>query len=216
MVLSARKKDILQKVVFEYIEQAQPISSGWLETRYDMVFSPATIRNELLYLTEEGYLEQPHTSAGRVPTDRGYRFFVDEFLKQEAEEISRRRKRDLYELARELAEASSSLVIIYLPKTRFVWKEGWEQVLQEPEFEERKQLGRFTRFLKDADSWIRRIRPKKTMDVYIGSENSFSHEQDFSILISANGEETMALVGPKRMAYKKNIELLNSLWKNKI
>src|SRR3989344_583632 len=97
MVLSLRRKDILEKTIFEYISRAEPVSSSWLEDRYDMACSPATIRSELLFLTEDGYLEQPHVSAGRVPSDKGYRFFVDEFLygdsrESEAEELFSRQE----------------------------------------------------------------------------------------------------------------------------
>jgi transcriptional regulator of heat shock response len=217
MVLSVREKDILQKVVFGYINRAEPISSGWLETMHNMPCSPATIRSEMLSLTEEGYLQQPHTSAGRIPTDKGYRFFVDELLAEDPFELSEAGlNKDVYEIGKNLAAESSSLVCIYVPKKKFVWKEGWEQVLQEPEFEERKQIGSFTRFLKDVEQWIQKIRSKKVLGIYIGGENPFSQEQNFSILIAVHKEQTMALVGPKRMEYQKNIELLNSLWKRKI
>ena len=162
MVLTARQEDILQKAVFEYIDRAQPVSSSWLEARYDMPLSPATIRSELSYLCQEGYLEQPHTSAGRVPTDRGYRFFVDEVLPAQSPEGiqagppesskagfgGERNIRDYVEFAqtisRNLTEASSSLTIVYFPQKSFFWKDGWELVLRAPELEGREQIGSFT------------------------------------------------------------------------
>ena len=208
MTLSERQKDILQKAVFEYIDRVQPVSSSWLEERYDMQISPATIRNELLYLTEEGYLEQPYTSAGRVPTDQGYRFFVDELPgQQDVDEIPA--EGDLYEIGKKLGEASSSLIVIYLPQKSFIWKEGWEQVLRAPEFETREQIESFTNFLGDVERGIRDFRAKKLLEIYIGKENPFSKEEDFSIMISAYQKGLMALLGPKRMAYQKNIGLLN-------
>ncbi len=74
--LSKRQRLILALIVRDYVESAQPVSSGRLVERYHLGLSPATIRNEMAALTEAGYLRQPHTSAGRVPTEEGYRYFV--------------------------------------------------------------------------------------------------------------------------------------------
>ena len=76
--LDDRKAAILRAVVQEYIETAQPVGSGHVAERADVAVSSATVRNEMAALEREGFLVQPHTSAGRVPTDKGYRFFVDE------------------------------------------------------------------------------------------------------------------------------------------
>ena len=75
--MDERKAAILRSVVEEYIETAQPVGSGHVARSSGLAVSPATVRNEMTALEQEGYLRQPHTSAGRVPTDMGYRFFVD-------------------------------------------------------------------------------------------------------------------------------------------
>lgn len=75
--MDERKASILRAVVGEYIETAQPVGSSWVARAAGIGVSSATIRKEMMALEEEGYLTQPHTSAGRVPTDRGYRYFVD-------------------------------------------------------------------------------------------------------------------------------------------
>ncbi len=80
--LSERQRSILALVVREYVESAQPVSSGRLVERYHLKLSPATVRNEMAALTEAGYLRQPHTSAGRVPTEEGYRYFVTHIVYQ--------------------------------------------------------------------------------------------------------------------------------------
>jgi heat-inducible transcriptional repressor len=77
MNLDERKARLLRAVVHEFIHTAEPVGSKSLTERYSLGVSPATIRNELAALEEQGYLFHPHTSAGRVPTDRGYRFYVD-------------------------------------------------------------------------------------------------------------------------------------------
>lgn len=76
-MLDDRKAAILHAVVQEYIQTAQPVGSGRIASAPGVEVSSATVRNEMVQLEEQGYLAQPHTSAGRVPTDKGYRFFVD-------------------------------------------------------------------------------------------------------------------------------------------
>ena len=76
-MLDDRKTAILRAVVQEYITTAQPVGSGHVASAPGVNVSSATVRNEMAVLEQEGYLVQPHTSAGRVPTDKGYRFFVD-------------------------------------------------------------------------------------------------------------------------------------------
>lgn len=78
--LNARKQMILQALVFEYIIGAEPVGSELITTKYPMGVRSATIRNELAEMSELGYLEQPHTSAGRIPSDLGYRYYVDNIL----------------------------------------------------------------------------------------------------------------------------------------
>ena len=82
-MLNDRKKQILQAVIEEYINTAEPVSSGTLVEKYGLEFSSATIRNDMADLEKEGYLEKPHTSAGRIPSVKGYRFYVDELLNDE-------------------------------------------------------------------------------------------------------------------------------------
>ena len=86
--LDARKRKILQAIVEEYIETAEPVSSGSLVKNNDLRCSSATIRNEMADLEKSGFLEQPHTSSGRVPSEKGYRYYVDELLRED--DLSRR------------------------------------------------------------------------------------------------------------------------------
>ncbi|MGE0228406.1 MAG: heat-inducible transcriptional repressor HrcA [Dehalococcoidia bacterium] len=82
-MLTRRRTEILGLVVHQYIDTAAPVSSRALVTRHGLSISTATIRNELAKLEEDGYIAQPHTSAGRVPLDRGYRLFVEELMAEE-------------------------------------------------------------------------------------------------------------------------------------
>jgi heat-inducible transcriptional repressor len=82
--LDRRKTSILGTVVYEYIATGEPVGSATLTQKYNLGISPATVRAELASLDEEGYLDQPHTSAGRVPSDRGYRYYVDHLMLPES------------------------------------------------------------------------------------------------------------------------------------
>lgn len=111
MALSERKKIILKAVVDNYIENAEPVGSKTLASKTDLMLSPATLRNEMADLENMGFLEQPHTSAGRIPSNRGYRLYVDELMNSqrisriEAETIERALFRRLHELDELISEA---------------------------------------------------------------------------------------------------------------
>ena len=102
--LDKRKAFILATVVYEYINTAEPVGSVALTQKYNLGVSSATIRNEMAELETQGYLVQPHTSAGRIPSDSGYRTYVDQLMKPEPlEEMDARRIRDQFrEASREL------------------------------------------------------------------------------------------------------------------
>src|SRR3954466_4751711 len=76
-MLDDRKLDVLRAIVEDFVSTHEPVGSKALVERHNLRVSPATVRNDMAVLEEEGYIAQPHTSAGRIPTDRGYRLFVD-------------------------------------------------------------------------------------------------------------------------------------------
>lgn len=82
-MLDDRKKRVLQAIVEEYINTAEPVSSNTLTNNYGLDYSSATIRNEMAELEKKGYLEKTHTSSGRIPSEKGYRYYVDELLKDD-------------------------------------------------------------------------------------------------------------------------------------
>ena len=106
--LTPRRERILRHVVQEYVALAQPVPSDLIARKYEADLSPATVRNELAALEEAGLIAQPHTSAGRVPTDRGYRYFV-ELLMQEERELAPAERRTLRQQFNQLAAAGHRL-----------------------------------------------------------------------------------------------------------
>ena len=89
MELDERKKKILQAVIRNYLETGEPVGSRTISKYTDLNLSSATIRNEMVDLEEMGYIFQPHTSAGRIPSDKGYRLYVDTMMEEKEREIGR-------------------------------------------------------------------------------------------------------------------------------
>ncbi len=115
--LNERKRRLLRTVVQEYIQTAEPVGSRAISRRYDMNLSSATIRNEMADLEEMGFLEQPHTSAGRIPSQKGYRFYVDNLMEEkpltnEEEEIINRSIIKANEVEKIVSEASQVLSVV--------------------------------------------------------------------------------------------------------
>ncbi len=226
-MMTERQSEILNRVVREYVRMAQPVSSQFLREKRSLAVSSATIRNEMQKLTDEGYLFQPHTSAGRVPTDKGYRFFVDTLFEKEIGkmkiEMEKRFESAIHfthELTKFLAEHSSNLALGYLPEEKILWREGWGEIFREPEFRERDAAARFARMLEDFEKRIDEMLSEEGpgIKVYIGRENPFSKTRDFGLVIGQcrfpqkeNG--FLVIAGPKRMAYDKNITLMDSVIK---
>lgn len=133
MTLDGRKAQVLRAVVEEHIETGLPVGSRVIARRYRIGVSPATIRNEMADLEETGYLDKPHTSSGRVPSDRGYRFYVDELMPERGlsaeeslaiESLFRSRIKDvvtlLKETVRTISETSNYLGFILGPEAETV------------------------------------------------------------------------------------------------
>jgi heat-inducible transcriptional repressor len=116
--LTERQEQILRIVIQEYVRSAQPVGSTVIAQNYDLGFSPATIRNELATLEREGLLTHPHTSAGRLPTDKGYRYFVQYLLAEsELPSTERRTIRNQLVQARQEVDQWLQLSTAVLAKT---------------------------------------------------------------------------------------------------
>jgi heat-inducible transcriptional repressor len=102
--ISSRQSIILRKVVEGHVELDQPVGSKWVADQDDVPWGPSTVRAELARLEEAGLLQHPHTSAGRVPTDRGYRYYVDELLEAGGLPVPRKAV-ELSDMRREVDEA---------------------------------------------------------------------------------------------------------------
>jgi len=247
-MITERQEKILNTIVQEYIISAQPVSSQLVEKRHNFGICPATIRIEMQRLTEAGFIFQPHTSAGRLPTDKGYRFFVDDLFENrapqqrgegfEAEDWIGKEITDsikfLQFITKKLSLISSNLALGYLFDEKILWKDGWEEIIKEPEFEEKKVINDFIEMINGFEEEIDDLEISSDIKVYIGRENPFPKAKEFSIIItrclfpkkdynpltvssrsdkSERAPGILAILGPKRMDYNKNIGSLNSLIK---
>ncbi len=237
MGLTKRQKIILNTLIKEYIDNASPVSSQVLEESYNFNVCSATIRREMQLLTKEGFLYQIHISGGRMPTDKGYRFFVDHLIKKREEEEDQVGKPQLKELNKKkenllkfvqsllkaISTSSSTLSIAYLLNEDFLWKEGWTEILKEPEFKNSDTRESFLHLAKAIENYIKDFSQEKELDfkVFIGSENPVTNDKEFSLIISRcpvekKEDSLIALLGPKRMGYQRNISLISSIKKQLI
>ncbi|MDP3901211.1 MAG: hypothetical protein Q8Q38_02670 [bacterium] len=207
-MISDRQRDILYKTIRVYVETAEPVSS--LHLAEEVASSPATIRHELSELTRLGLLTQPHISSGRVPTERGYRLLVNEVLLEEDGAEAVEPESNPFQMARRLAELSSSLILSLFPKEELFVKEGWERLISEPEFASRESTLQLIEFLHDLELGLKRARAD-SFSVFIGEENPFSRVRSFSVITASWRGGMVALVGPTRMEYERNIGLMKAL-----
>ena len=217
--LGERDEKILDFIVRDYIRSAFPISSNRVFRGVSLEVSPATIRNAMLELDQEGYLVQPHTSAGRVPTDKAYRYFVDWLIEYEG--ARKEEKVFIDEVLRKIYSRHLGLfttIASFGRRTRIA-SFGFEEVLKEPEFEVRELLMEFGKLADnleraaehylEASVWER---PK----AFIGRENPDVNTKDFGAVSmkfkdDKSGEGVIFSLGPKRMNYEE-IFRVYGLW----
>ncbi len=233
MSLDKRRFEILNKIVREYIAFAEPISSDYLKRKHYTDLSSATIRNEMLKLTEDGYLHQPYTSAGRIPTDKGYRYFVDVLIEKEINGLINERIRNrIKEIKKEsddylaylkginkfLASFSSGFSVSYLVEENLCLREGLKKTFRNREFSDIEYARNFLSMIESFEDDIEKFNLDDfSIKVYIGNEMPVKKFNDFGIVISRcifdDKETFVAILGPKRMAYNRNISLISSIVK---
>ena len=224
-MVTEREGKILNCIIKEYIDSKAPVSSKLLSKKYHFGIKPSTMRIEFQKLTELGYLQQPHTSAGRVPTDKGYRFYVDNLkpkyksrgLSPIEEEIGDS-FRSFQHLTKRIAELTSNLALSYFPGEDVFFKEGWDNIFKEPEFEDTDLASKFAEMVESFEENMAAFTDSDYPRIFIGKEAKglIRGSREFSVIVSKihlpkkkNG--LLALLGPKRMDYNKNVDIINSL-----
>jgi transcriptional regulator of heat shock response len=227
--MNDRMGDILQAVIQEFINSGEPVSSGSLYERYNFGIKPAMIRLELDVLEEEGFLGQPHHSAGRVPTDAGYEFFAMRALREELESRARAREQEysLRELFEErawpdlLLRLSNELGLLGVAADLAhdtVYKAGLEQLVSRLDLADREELRSVIHDFEGVDAKASRAAPKIGEEgprVFIGKKSPVTNSEQLSVVAENYkiGDMTISIfaIGPKRMDYKKAIRMLKNI-----
>lgn len=224
-MLSDRRQRVLAALIEEYVARALPVGSRTLTERYRFGVSPATIRNELSALEEEGYIKQPHTSAGRVPTDFGYRTFVNDLIEsgtiaqdeRAGEAIGRLKDtaRELDDLldrtSKALSQFTDCLSVVTPPGYAHPARTGIMSLMRQPEFTYTESLLPVMQVLED-DTVLLHVLDTTAPSadgpkVRIGSENEPEQLAGVSVVACRYGigpdGGIVAVIGPTRMDYTK-------------
>lgn len=227
--MNQRQEKILSAVIEKYTQTAIPVGSQILAGGYDFKVSTATIRNDMMTLEKEGYLYQPHISAGRIPTDKGYRYFVEEVMKDKvlSKDEQQKMQREFLKLkaqntrltkttAKLLSHLSGNFAISGLPGKNEFADFGMREIMDQPEFQELDDMCRLVEVLdymdEKFDALMKGIKEGETK-IFIGKENPIEGISNCSMMVSPytlkTGEKgILALIGPKRMKYAKNKSMM--------
>lgn len=223
-----RKEKILSYVVEEYVRHVTPISSNQIVDECLCDVSSATVRNILAELEEQGLLTHPHTSAGRVPTQSGYRYYVNNLM-HEIKLLNEEKKRILSEYHQGVSEVEDLLrrtsevlaqetrcpSIITIDGEHKIFCHGMSFVAGYPEFHNIERIQHILQILEAKERLLELINRdiEKKIKIYIGDEVGCDDIEDCSLVISKFGagrgpKGRLALLGPTRMNYEKAISML--------
>ncbi len=219
--MDERKKNLLKQVVENYIESAEPVPSQFLAEKTGLGVSGATIRNELRELEELGYLTHPHTSAGRIPTEKGYRLYVDELMHEDTIDMTLiEAARAVYEepvkkvdavkaLAKFLAEETKQTVILGLGKD-VVYYTGISHLFSQSEFREYALAVDMSMMFDQCERYMGSVFQKiqdGSVQVFIGSENPLGNA--CGLVVAKIGTHALfSILGPMRMRYRSAFPLV--------
>ena len=222
--LTARQTQILKFLIDEYIETAEPVGSENLDKKHNLGVSPATIRNEMAVLTKVGFLKQPHTSAGRTPTPKAMKFYIEQLMEEKqmslAEEVKvRDARRDLNNLLREatraLAERTKNLAVAATDEGR-VWHSGYANVFLNPEFSDLQVCADLFTFLEEAkglqELFFEKLHGDTPVEVIFGEELGWSGLSPIGVIATrfniGKKQGALGVIGPVRLSYPTIIPVL--------
>jgi transcriptional regulator of heat shock response len=228
--MDKRKDNLLAAIVEQYAKTAEPVASKFIAQRAGFKVSPATIRNDMMELEKLGLVFQPYTSAGRVPTEKGYQYYVDNFLVKR--ELTNKEKQRLKKslkgepriaaknLAKTLAEISGLGILVAFSRND-VYYTGISNLFSQPEFYNHDLVFNMSAVIDHLDEAVGKIFSEINSDVkiLIGKDNPFG--RDCSVLLTrfrSAGQETsreqgclIGILGPMRMDYQRNLTLLSAI-----
>lgn len=235
MNITTRQEGILFAIIEEYAEVATPVGSVTLAKLFDV--SPATIRSEMAYLESIGLIAQPHTSAGRVPTDAGYRYYVNA-LSERPEEVkahpelgsgssfSEDRSQRVLEVrvnsqtradlairgaVDSLVDLTGNLGLATIGEQLYV--SGISRLFTQPEFFDNARVQAVAELLDNLEPWLREAAPGQPLNIFIGQENPIGKTSGVSLIISRfrspfSDKSYIGVLGPTRQNYGRVMSLV--------
>jgi heat-inducible transcriptional repressor len=221
--MTTRQEKILQSIIEQYAEVASPVGSSLLAKLFGV--SSATIRAEMAELERLGYISQPHTSAGRVPTDKGYRFYVNQFSDSHELPKEHRAERALTSRVQHgglpeqtirnavdtLVELTHNLGMATIGNQLYM--SGLSNLFGQPEFMHPGQVQEVARLLDNLQPWLYEAAPNEPLSVYIGRENPIGRSAGASLIISRfrspfSDRSYIGVLGPTRQSYREVMGLV--------
>lgn len=221
--MTERQKQILSAIVEQYAEVASPVGSSLLAKVFGV--SSATIRAEMAHLEEAGYITQPHTSAGRIPTDKGYRLYVNNLASEKPNKEENRAEkalatrvtgggvpeRTIRNAVDTLVELTSNLGIATLGDQLYM--SGLSNLFGQPEFMNAGQVQEVARLLDNLEPWLYEAALNEPLNVYIGRENPVGSAAGCSLIISKfrspySDTSYIGVLGPTRQSYRDVMRLV--------
>lgn len=226
--MTERQAKILATIIEQYAEIAAPVGSVTLAKLFNV--SSATIRSEMAALEELGFIAQPHTSAGRVPTDKGYRYYVNMITEVQSEEAPRlfdrsvkaidarvatysdRADRAIRSAVDSLAEVTRNLGVATIGDQLYM--SGMSNLFSQPEFMTNPEnVQQIARLLDNLEPWLREAAPNEPLNVFIGAENPVGKSSQASLIVSRfrspySDRSYIGVLGPTRQEYAKVMRLV--------
>jgi heat-inducible transcriptional repressor len=224
--MTERQRLILAAIIEQHAEIAAPVGSIMLAKLFGV--SSATIRSEMCRLEEMGFIEQPHTSAGRIPTDTGYRHYVNSLsgtdtyeqplIDRSARAIearvnthSNRADRTIRSAVDGLVELTQNLGLATIGDELYL--SGMGNLFSQPEFLQTDHAQAVARLLDNLEPWLREAAPNEPLNVYIGAENPIGKSSGATLIISRfrspySDNSYIGVLGPTRQSYSKVMRLV--------
>ena len=233
--MTDRQREILYAIIEEYAELATPVGSVTLAKLFDC--SSATIRAEMVKLEAMGYITQPHTSAGRIPTDAGYRLYVNSLQEKidHEEDVNEKHHIDIEKEDRptralatriqaqtradyairtavdSLVNLTGNLGLATIGDQIYI--SGFGNLFSQPEFLQAAQVQAVGKLLDNIKPWLMEVQPHEAINVYIGTENPIGKTSNVSLIISRfrspySDRSYIGVLGPTRQSYKRVMSLV--------
>lgn len=222
--MTERQQKLLAAIIEQYAEVASPVGSSLLAKAFDV--SSATVRADMAELERMGYIAQPHTSAGRVPTDKGYRYYVNSLSGNDADHVGERRaeraltarvesgglpERTIRNAVDTLVELTHNLGIATIGNQLYM--SGLSNLFGQPEFIGGAQVQQVARLLDNLEPWLREAAPNEPLSVYIGAENPIGRSANATLIISRfrspySDRSYIGVLGPTRQQYRDVMKLV--------